>query len=344
MAFAALTLGELATAIAAELVGDPERTAGLAEAGDGDLTFLANPRYRDHLLTTRATAAVTGERVADAPCALLVVANPDLGFARAVRAMAPPPPALPEGVHPAATVDPAARLGEGVRVGARAVVEAGAALGDGVEIWPGAYVGHDAAAGAGSRLLPGAVLCHGCRLGERVTLHPGAVVGSDGFGYAWDGERHVKIPQVGDVVVEDDVEIGANTTIDRARFGSTVIGAGCKLDNLIQIAHNVRLGPLCAMAAQVGIAGSTHVGAGTLFGGQAGILGHLSIGPQSRISAMAGVTKDLPGGEHYTGYPARPHARMLEEWRHVKALGRLRRTVRELQRRIDHLEAQSADA
>jgi UDP-3-O-[3-hydroxymyristoyl] glucosamine N-acyltransferase len=176
-----------------------------------------------------------------------------------------------------------------------------------------------------------------------VLVHPHAVVGSDGFGYAWDGARYVKIPQVGRAVVEDDAEIGACTTIDRARFGETVVGEGAKLDNLIQIAHNVRVGPHCGFAAQVGIAGSSAIGAYTRLGGQVGILGHLTVGDGSDISAMAGVTKDLPGGGHYTGYPARPHEQKLDEWRHVKALGRLRRTVKELERRIAQLEAESED-
>ncbi|MFW5856517.1 MAG: UDP-3-O-(3-hydroxymyristoyl)glucosamine N-acyltransferase [Planctomycetota bacterium] len=347
MAFVPHTLGALAEAIGAELAGDPavevRGVAGLAEAEPGDLTFLANPKYVALLAATRATAAIVGRETTDAPCALLRVANPDLAFAQAVGRMAPPPPAPAPGVHPSAWVAPDATLGTDAAVGPHAVVDAGAALGDRAQVWAGAYVGPECVIGPDAVILPHAVVCHGCRVGARAVLHPGAVVGSDGFGYAWDGARYVKIPQVGTAVVEDDAEVGACTTIDRARFGETVVGTGSKLDNLIQIAHNVRIGPHCGFAAQVGIAGSTTVGAYTQLGGRVGILGHLSVGDAAQVSAMAGVTKSLPGGEHYTGYPARPHEHMLEDWRHIKALGRLRRTVRDLERRIAQLEAETED-
>ncbi len=343
MALTPRTLGEIARAVDGALEGDPDHTvrgvAGLDEAGPEDLTFLARPAYARALARTRAACAVVGKDVREAPCALIRTADPDLAFARAVAFMAPPLARPDPGVHPTAVVAADARLGADVAVGPHAVVEPGAEVGERTALWAGVYVGRDARVGADCDLRPHATVCHECVLGARVTLHPGAVVGSDGFGYAWDGARHVKIPQVGRVVVEDEVEIGANTTIDRARFGETRIGAGTKLDNLVQIAHNVQVGPLCAFAAQVGVSGSTRIGAGTLMGGQSGAAGHLSIGPQSRIAGRAGVTKSLPGKDQYTGYPARPHDQQVDEWRHVKALGRLRRTVRDLEQRIRNLEA-----
>jgi UDP-3-O-[3-hydroxymyristoyl] glucosamine N-acyltransferase len=187
-------------------------------------------------------------------------------------------------------------------------------------------------------LYPNSVVYYGCEIGDRVVLHAGAVVGSDGFGYAWDGKQHVKIRQLGNVVVEDDVEIGANTTIDRARFGKTVIGKGTKLDNLIQIAHNVEVGGCCAFAAQVGIAGSSKVGAGTLMGGKAGAIGHLEIEPGSVLSVSTVATKSLKRG-HYSGIPAAPHKEKLEEWAYTRNLAKLRKKIKELERRIESFES-----
>jgi UDP-3-O-[3-hydroxymyristoyl] glucosamine N-acyltransferase len=345
MSFAVRSAGDLAERIGAVLEGDPgvqlRGVAGLAEAEEGDLSFLANEKYASALPETGASAVILGPGVDGAPCTVLRVQNPDLAFAEAVREMAPPPPRLAEGVSGRASVSPDATLGTGVAVGPNAVVEAGARIGDRVQVGAGCHLGEGAEIGPDSVLHPNAVVSHRCRVGARVIVHPGAVIGADGFGYVWDGTQHVKVPQVGDVVVEDDVEIGANTTIDRGRFGSTVVGRGTKLDNLIQVAHNVRIGPHCAFAAQVGVAGSTQFGAGCLAGGQAGILGHINVGDGASISATAWVTKDIPAGERFTGSPAGPHGRTLNDWRHVKALGRLRRTVREMQRRIEHLEAET---
>jgi len=333
-----ITLGELASHLGARLEGDAalrvERPAGLAEAGPGDLSFLANPKYAPQLAATRATAVIVGPGSPAAPCALLRVDQPDLAFGLAVGLLCPPPPPPPAGVHPRASVDPSAKLGPGVSVGPGAVVEAGAVIGERTILHALAFVGRETELGPDCEIFPGAVLYPRVRLGARVRVHANAVIGSDGFGYAWDGKRHAKIPQAGTVEIGDDVEIGACTTIDRARFGATGIGAGTKLDNQIQIAHNVRLGPHCVFAAQVGVSGSTRIGGGAMVGGQSGFSGHLEIGDRAAFSARCGVTKSLPGGRHYSGYPARPHELQLEEWRHLKALPRLRETVRALLRRL----------
>jgi len=347
----AKTLTDIAAHVGGVVQGDGTLTvdhvAGLDAAGPGALTFFAVPRhatpaverYAALLAVTRATAAIVPRDIATAPCALIQVDNPDLAFSLAVRLLVPPPPRPETGVHPTAVVAAGVRIGQDVAIGAGTVVEPQAVIGARTILFPGVYVGAGTTVGADCCLYPGVVLYHQVRLGDRVILHANAVVGADGFGYAWDGHAHQKIPQIGTVVIEDDVEIGACTTVDRARFGETRIGRGTKLDNLIQIAHNVRLGAHCAFASQVGISGSTEIGNGVLMGGQAGTAGHVKIGDGAVFSARAGVSKNIPAGVHYTGYPARPHAAQLDEWGNIKALPRLRATVRELERRIAGLEA-----
>jgi len=330
----ALTVGKIAEHVAGTLIGDPEakitHVAGIDEADSGALTFLSNPRYESLLRSTRATAAIVDRRPRQASCALIQTDNPDLAFAIAAALLLPPPPSLMPGIHPTAVIAPDVVIGEGVAIGALAVIGDGVSLGARTVIHPRAVIGPQASIGPDCVIYPGAVLYHGVKLGARVIVHANAVIGSDGFGYTWDGKRHVKIPQLGTVEIGDDVEIGACTVIDRGRFGKTEVGSGTKLDNLIQIGHNVRIGAHCAFAAQAGVSGSTAFGDGVLVGGQAGFVGHIHIGDRARISAKAGVTKDVPPAAHVTGYPARPHEAQIEEWRHLKALPRLRRTVEEI--------------
>lgn len=352
-----ITLGQLAEHLGADLVnGAPEirvgRLAGLTDAGPGDLTFLANPRYRPQLAACRAGAAVVGRDIADADATipLLKVDNPDLAFAKASLLICPPPPP-PKGVHPTAVVDPDARLGDGVAVGAGTVIEAGAEVGEGTVLYPRVYVGAGTKIGAHCLVYPGAVLYHQVTVGNRCIIHAGAVIGSDGFGFAWTGKSYFKVPQVGTVVIEDEVEIGANTCIDRARFGETRIGAGTKLDNLIQIAHNVKIGSLCAFAAQVGIAGSAEVGSGVQMGGQAAVVGHIKVGCGLTVVGQSAISKSIPGREAgvdkerltWIDSPAKPMREHLEESRNLKALGKLRQTVRELERRLAQLEREEEE-
>ncbi|MBN2711222.1 MAG: UDP-3-O-(3-hydroxymyristoyl)glucosamine N-acyltransferase [Planctomycetes bacterium] len=336
------TLAEVAEAIGGTVVGNEaakvSSVASLGEAKEGDITFLANPKYTERLQHTKATAAIVARNISSAPCSLVQVDNPDLAFTKAVSFLLPPPPRPAPGVHEKAVVAEGVKLGENVSIGACAIIEPGAEIGDGCAIYPNAYIGHDSKLGKDCVVYPGTVVYHRVQIGNRVILHANSVVGSDGFGYAWNGSEHVKIPQVGIVVICDDVEIGACTTIDRARFGKTMIGPGTKLDNQIQIAHNVELGAKCAFAAQSGVSGSTTVGNGVLMGGQSGIAGHIDIGDGAIFSGKSGVTKSLPGGEHYSGYPARPHKVMIDEWRNVKALTRMRAKLRELEERINELD------
>ncbi len=347
-----ITLGKLAEQLGAELVGGkPEQTvsglAGLSEAGAADLTFLANPAYRNLLAASKAGAAVVAKDIADAPMPLLRVDNPDLAFAKASILIMPPPAPPAPGIHPAAVVSASATVGKNVSIGAGAVVEAGAAIGDNCVLFPQSYVGHESVLGPNCLLYPGVKILHRVTVGARCIFQAGAVVGSDGFGYAWTGRGYFKIPQVGTVVIEDDVELGANTCVDRARFGETRIGMGTKLDNLVQIAHNVKLGPCCAFAAQVGIAGSAKIGAGVQMGGQAAAVGHITIGDGITVIGKSGISKSIPGREAgvpkdqltWIDAPAKPLGDHLKERQNLKAVGRLRKTVKELEARLAKLEA-----
>lgn len=342
---AARTIQEIADAVNGTLLGDAEaivdHAAGLEEASPGALSFLANSKYESQLATTGATAVIVSRKVDTASCILIQVDNPDLAFAKALDLLVPPPPRPAPGIDAAAIVSPEARIGDKVSVGAGSIIEAGAVIGDNSVIYPQTYIGFGTRVGQECIIYPQVVVYHDVVLGARVTLHSHAVIGSDGFGYAWDGKQHVKIPQIGTVEIGDDVEIGSGTVVDRARFGKTVIGSGTKLDNLIQIAHNVKIGSCCAFAAQVGISGSTTIGNGVLMGGQTGVAGHVGIGDGAIFSARTGITKNMPAGVHYTGYPARPHDLQLNEWRNIKALPRLRAMIKDIEKRIEKLESDS---
>ncbi len=336
------SVGELASHLGGTVRGDASAVvthpAGLQEADEGALTFLANRKYAAHLAKTRATAAVVGVEVEEAPCALIRVDNPDLAFGEAVSLMAGPPPRPPAGIHPAAVIDPTATLGADVAIGPGCIVAPGAVVGEGCALHGNVHLGHGARLGEGCVLHPGVALYHDVVLGARVVVHAGTVIGSDGFGYAWDGSRHVKIPQVGTVEIGDDVEIGANCTIDRARFGATVIGPGTKIDNLVQLAHNVRVGAHAILVSQVGVSGSTTLGNGVVVGGQVGFSGHLNIGDRAMFTAQSGVNKNIAAGEHVSGTPGVPHKVFLDGLRHLKALPRVRASLKDLEERIERLE------
>lgn len=306
-----IPLGELAGAIGARLEGDPTfvvtGVASLEQAGPEDLSFLANPRYEGAALASRAGALIVGRDFTTDGRNVLRCDNPYLAFARAVPLISPEPP-VERGVHPSAIVHPSVSVPENVAVGPMAVVGRDVELGTGVVIGAGSVVEDGARIGAGTRLFPRVTVHRGTRLGERCIVQSGTVLGSDGFGYATDESgRHHRVPQRGGLTIGDDVEIGANVTIDRGSAGDTVVGEGCKIDNLVHIAHNVRIGRKAMIVAQVGIAGSTIVGENAVLAGQAGIAGHLRIGDRARIGAQAGVIGDVPAGAEYSGYPARAH-------------------------------------
>lgn len=311
------TLARLAEIAEARIGRGEERreyrgVATLEDAGPDDVSFLDNRRYLDAFAGSRAGACLVRPAFAErAPpgMALLLSEQPYRAYAFVARAFHPEPPA-DAGVHPRASVDPSAKLGDGASVAAGAVVGAGADIGARCRIGPNAVIGPGVVIGADSRVGANASLGH-CLVGTRVSIYPGARIGQDGFGFAIDPRGHVKVPQLGRVVIGDDVEIGANSCIDRGAVGDTVIGPGCMIDNLVQIGHNVQLGRGCVIVAQVGISGSTRLGDFVSVGGQGGLAGHLRIGAGAQVAAQAGVHKDIPAGQAVGGSPAVPVA----EWR-----------------------------
>lgn len=345
-----ISLAQLAQELGARLVGDGDRkVAGVATldtAGPGQISFFANKKYKAQFLATKAGAVIVGSEQAagETPpgTPLLVVDPAYLAFARASTRFHEQP-AYPAGVDPRAAVDPSAQIdptatilpfayvGRGVRIGARTVVHAHCAILDGAQI------------GEDSLLYPGVVVREQCVLGARTIVQPGAVIGADGFGFAFDPEnfRHFKVPQAGRVRIADDVEIGANTCIDRGTLGDTTIGQGAKIDDLVMIAHNVEVGPLCLFAAQTGIAGSAKLGMAVMTGGQTGIIGHLNIGDGVKLSAQSLVIEDLEGGSAVGGTPAIDQTRWLRETASVHHLPELLKEVRKLKKRLEELEGRA---
>lgn len=340
-----MRLGELARRLGAELRGDPEveirAVASLDRAGPGDLSFVSNPKYGKLLDTTEASAVIVGPGAPRGDRNSLVSGNPYLCYARAVTLLHPEE-RMSAGISDRAHVHPEARVGEGAAVMAGATVEAGAVVGEGTVLHPGVYVGPGAEVGRDCVLHANAVVRERCVLGDRVILQPGVVVGSDGFGYAREGERYVKIPQVGIAVLEDDVEVGAGTTIDRAALGETRVGRGTKIDNLVMIAHNVQIGESCLLVSQVGISGSTRVGNGVVLAGQVGLVGHITIGDGATVGAQSGVSADVPPGVTISGSPAFDHREWLKAQAVFRRLPELRETVRDLGKRLSRLEGGDA--
>lgn len=335
-----VTLDELARLVGGKVTGDGKTVIravnGIREAGPGDITFLANTKYAPMLASTKASAVIAAEGT-PASIPVLAVSNPDMAFSKIAGHLSGPEARPAPGVHPTAVVSPKATIGKNVSIGPCTVVEEGAAIGDNSVLLAQVYVGRDVTLGADALLYPQVVIREKCRIGARVILHSGAVIGSDGFGYATDKGVHHKIPQVGIVVIEDDVEIGANTTIDRARFGRTVIGRGSKIDNLVMIGHNCVVGRGCLMAAQSGIAGSTHLGNYVIMAGQVGVSGHLDIADQVIITAMSGVTKDIPAGGVYSGAPATDRMTSLKENAAFRKLPEALKELRQLRGEIEAL-------
>ena len=320
--------------------------ATLADARAGELSFLGAERYLPALTRTAATAVIVQRKVPlppDVRPAVLLVDNADLAMARVLALFAPPVPRPPVGVHHTAVVSPHASLGPGVRVGPHVVVGDNARVGRDTVLHAGVYVGANTAVGDDCELFPNVVVRERCTLGDRVVVHAGSVIGSDGFGYRWDGRQHVKVPQIGTVVVEDDVEIGSCSCVDRAKFSATVVGRGTKLDNLVQVGHNVRVGPHCVIAGQAGVAGSTDLGAGVVIGGQAAVRDHLSIGDGVQIGGTAGVADDVPAGQSVQGIPALPRRQWLREQAALRRLPELIVQVRKLQEEVAALRGQQAE-
>ena len=337
-----MTLGELAARLECRLDGDPAvditGVATLDAARPGDVTFFTNPRYADALARTRASAVIAGEPARPAPCAVLHAAEPYVAFARAVELFAEAwrPPA---GIHPRAHVDPGATVAADASIGPFAVIASGAHVGARTIVHAQASVGRDARIGEDCVLHPHVSVRERVRIGDRVILQDGVVVGADGYGFArrHDGTHH-KIPQVGGVVIEDDVEIGANSTVDRPAVGETRIAAGTKIDNLVQIAHGVQVGRHVLLAAQVGVAGSSVIEDGVTLAGQVGVAGHITVGAGTIATAQTGIPNSVEPGSFVSGYPAIPNRDWLKASAVFRRLPGLQKQLTELQRRLAELE------
>jgi UDP-3-O-[3-hydroxymyristoyl] glucosamine N-acyltransferase len=337
-----ISLAQIHGLVGGELVGSPQATvtslAGFEEAGPNDLTFVTGDRMLKTSGPIVAGALLTHRHLAEIPNPYIVVANPTLAFAQVAKIFFCPvaPPrgidatvvrGIDTQINSDVSIWPGVTLGDRVRIGAR------------VTLYPGVFVGDDTTIGDDTLLYPNVVVREGCTIGARVIIHSGTVIGSDGFGYVQDQGRHYKIPQLGGVVIEDDVELGANVTVDRATLGQTVIMQGTKIDNLVQIAHNVTIGPHSILVSQVGIAGSTRVGHHVMIGGQAGLADHIVIGDHVMIAARAGVNRSLEPNQIVSGAPVMPHEVWVKAQAVIPRLPELRQAIRTLEERMTQLEA-----
>jgi len=339
---AGFTLGELAATLGAKLEGDPGRRvtgiAALDAAGPEQISFLIDARYRPAAETSRAGALLVADSMSGLPGPLLRSSSPQQALI-ALLTLFHPVAAPPAGIDSSAIVARDARIDPSASIGAMAVIGAGAVIGPRVAIHPLVYVGPGVEVGEASVLHPRVVLCEGVRLGCRVVVQAGAVIGGDGFGYVFDAGGHRKIPQVGIVVIEDDVDIGANTTIDRAMLGRTIVRRGTKIDNLVQVGHNVEIGEHSIIVAQVGISGSCRLGRGVIAAGQVGFADHLTIGDGAVLGAQAGVSEDVPAGERRLGTPAVPMLQAKRLFASQKHLPEMSRRLRAAERRLAQLES-----
>ncbi len=340
-----LTVADIAARIGGEVQGGADAivqsVAGLREARPTDISFLANPKYVAYVKNTKAAAVLVRKDFSDEVATSLIrVDNPDAAFAQVASWFTVPPPEFALGIHPSAVISDQAQIGEGVYIGPHCVVEAGAVIADRCALIAQVYIGHDVQLGADSRIYPNVTIREGCRVGLRAIVHSSSVIGGDGFGYSVDEKGvRTKIPQLGIVEIGDDVEVGSAVTIDRARFGRTVIGNGVKIDNLCMIAHNCVIGDHAVIVSQVGISGSTVVGRHSILAGQVGVAGHLVIGDQVVAEARAGITKDIPSGQMVYGFPAAPRAEAARIHAHVQRLPKLKEKVADLEARLKELES-----
>jgi UDP-3-O-[3-hydroxymyristoyl] glucosamine N-acyltransferase len=335
------TLGQLTDFLGGELCGDPKIVItgikGIEDAKEGEITFLSNPKYMKFLETTRASAIIVSPEISHANRALIKIENPYLAYAKVVALFAADqrdyfgisPHAV---VHPDAKVDKECAVYPFVYVGKGAVIKRHAVL------YPGVYLGDEAQIGEESIIYPNVTIMERCVIGDRVIIHAGTVIGSDGFGFAHEGTKQVKIPQIGIVIIEDDVEIGSNCSVDRAALGVTWIKKGVKIDNLVQIGHNVVVEEDSILVAQVGISGSTHVGKNVILAGQAGLVGHITIGDGVIVTAKSGVYKDIEPGQVMSGYPMLPHKKWLRAMPLVGRLPELKKEIDTLKKQVEALK------
>ncbi|MES2176488.1 MAG: UDP-3-O-(3-hydroxymyristoyl)glucosamine N-acyltransferase [Gemmatimonadota bacterium] len=340
-----LTAAAIAAAVGGVLVGDASvevsGVAPLDRATQNQVTFLGVAKYAGDLAASNAGVVLVSPELAQSPGSVparVIVARPHDALLSLLEVLHPPAATLP-GIHPSAVIGRCAVLGRAISIGANAVIGPGARVGDRTRVRANAVVGAGVAIGEDCEIYESVTLYAGTVLGDRVLIQSGARIGSDGFGYVFREGAHQKIPHVGRCIIESDVEIGANTTIDRGSIDDTVVGAGTKIDNLVQVAHNVRIGKLCLLMSQVGVAGSVRIEDGCILAGQVGVSGHVTIGAGARLAAQAGVFGDIPAGETWSGYPARPHKEAL---RAHAAMFRLPSLIRAIERMIGREESRSS--
>jgi UDP-3-O-[3-hydroxymyristoyl] glucosamine N-acyltransferase len=336
------TLSQIASYLEGEISGNGSieisGVAGIEQARPGELTFIANPKYLKLLDTTRASAVIVGKDVQTSKVPLIKHPNPYYAFSKAIGLFHEPRKSYPEKIHSTSLLGEEVTIGKEVYIGPYVIIEDRVKLSDKVVILAGSFIGENTAIGENTLIYPRVTIRENVNIGKNVIIHSGTVIGSDGFGYAKEKGTYHKIPQVGKVVLEDDVEIGANVTIDRATLGETRIKKGTKIDNLVQIAHNVQIGENTIVVAQVGISGSTKVGKNVTLAGQVGLVGHIEIGDNVIVAAQSGVSKSLHPGKIYFGYPAREHSKARKIEAVVSLLPQYVEKIRELEKRIKNLE------
>ncbi len=341
------TLKEIANIIDGEIIGDENiivtGICGIKEAKEGDITFIANSRYLPLMGHTRASAIITSRDVKVASKAIIRTENPSLAFAKMVSLLAPNEVRIPKGIHPTAIIGDKVRIGKNVAIEPYVVLEDNVEIKDNTILYAGVYVGHHSKIGKDCVIYPYVIIRERVAIGNKVVIHGGTVIGSDGFGFSTVQGVHHRIPQIGTVIIEDDVEIGANVTIDRARFDKTIIKKGTKIDNLVQIAHNVSIGENSIIVAQSGISGSANIGKNVTIAGQAGVIGHISIGDNVVVAAQAGVTKTIPSNTCVSGYPAKPHALAKKIHAFTQNLPDLFKKVKQLEEEIAKLKSNAKD-
>jgi len=338
-----ISAADIAQLVKGELTGDGglliSGFSGIKEAKKNELTFLGNPKYEPLLLDTQAGVILVPRQITCPGKTFIKVDNPSLAFTQVVNHLLKDGPEYkPCGIHPTAVISPGAKLARDVAVGAHTVIEDGATIAEGCVLYANCYVGHETRLGKDCLIYPQVVLREKVSLGDRVIIHSGTVIGSDGYGYVPVDGKHMKIPQVGTVLIEDDVEIGANVAVDRARFDKTIIGEGTKIDNLVHIAHNVTIGKHCLIVGQVGISGSTRIGNYVILAGQVGVVGHLEIGDGAVVMAQSGVSRSIKAGEQVFGSPAHPVKDALRNNAHIQRLDKYVEMIKDLKKRIEELE------
>ena len=337
------TLGEIAQLIGGEVVGDSgliiSGFSGIKEAQKGDLTFLANAKYFTLAQDTKASAIITPRDMTVAGKSIIRTENPSLAFSNLISLVIPQLAAHFKGIDKNASIAKDAVIGKNVSIGSFAIIEGGVTIEENTVIYGGSFIGHHTKIGRDCLIYPNTTIRDTTVIGNRVIIHSGTVIGSDGFGFVTTEGGHVKIPQIGNVVIEDDVEIGANVTIDRARFDKTIIGQGTKIDNLVQIAHNVRVGKHCLIVSQAGVSGSTILEDNVTLAGQAGLVGHITIGEGAVVAAKSGVSNSIPPKAIYWGFPAKEISEAKRVNAGVQRLPHYIKIINDLKKRVEKLEA-----